>query len=483
VARNGIVFAILFVVATALPIAARALECRYDVVVSDAIASELSVTIECDGGLPVSLAMAEGAPAWAGAMTLSDGGGEIEPDGERWLIPPGTRDGTAHYTLAFRAMAETMGGYVSADRTVGAIFAEPDAWIAAPEPGDDYELSIKFTLPNGGDIATSLPFDGERYRISAKNLWGAGPTVFGTFERIAVEVPAPGSLANGTNDTTSIDLVVVGRTLMKRADELHEWVKASALVNAEFWRGFPLETPLLILAPSDGNGITDGRVESNGGVTVIVRVGHRTERDELYQDWVLIHEMLHLGSPYMRDTGAWLDEGIATFYEPIIRMRAGWKTREDVWREWIEWMPNGRGAMGEVGLEDSEGGGIYWGGALFLLLAEIEVRERTNLTLGIEDCLRAVRDSGRTADTTWTTYEFATFCDATLGDLTVRNLMINHLHPGEPPDLDALWTRLGVSLVNGEIRFDDTAPLAAVRDAILTGGPNAQWQPVPIPAP
>ena len=477
------VFAFLSVIATILPTTARALECRYDVVVSDAIASELSVTIDCDGGLPASFAMTEGVPAWAGAMTLSDGGVEIEPDGERWLVPPGARDGTAHYTLAFRAMADTMGGYVSASRTIGAIYAEPDAWLAVPEPADAYTLSIRLESPNGGDIATSLPFDGTRHRISAEDVRWAGPTVFGTFDRVAIEVPAPRSLTNGTDDRTTIDLVIVGQAMTERADELSAWVKASALVTADFWGGFPIERPLLILRPSDGNRVTDGRVEAVGGVTIVVAVGYSTKSADLYQDWILIHEMLHLGSPYMRDTGAWINEGIATFYEPIVRMRAGWKTREEVWREWIEWMPNGLRAMGEVGLGDAEGGGVYWGGALLLLLAETEVRQRTELALGVEDCLRAVRDAGGTTDQTWTTIRFLDVCDETLGGTTLSELVMRHLVPGEPPDLDALWARLGVSLTNGEIRFDDTAPLAAVRDAILSGGPNAQWQPVPIPAP
>ena len=66
-----------------------------------------------------------------------------------------------------------------------------------------------------------------------------------------------------------------------------------------------------------------------------------------------------------------LNEGIATLYEPVIRYRAGWKPREDVWREWIGWMPNGLRAMGPVGLREAMSGGVYWGGALFLLLADI----------------------------------------------------------------------------------------------------------------
>jgi hypothetical protein len=421
-------------------------------------------------------------------MNLSDGDIDVIPDGERWLVPPGTRDGTARYTLALRAMAETMGRYVRAGKARDAVFADLDAWLARPEPGDGYTLSIGIELADGGDVATALPPEGERYRIAAGDVVAAGATVFGTFERTTVEVPAPGALVANSDARATIDLVIllppmdfIGRPAPTSTAQLVEWVERSGRAVAEFWGGFPVEHSLLLLVPTEGRRPTYGRVNGSGGISILVLVGTKAEPADLYQDWTLIHELLHLGSPYVRDTGAWLNEGIATFYEPIMRMRAGWKTREEVWQEWIEWMPNGLRAMGEVGLEDAQGSGIYWGGALFLLLAEIEVRQRTNLALGIEDCLRDIRDAGGTTDARWSSFDFIRLCDATFGGVTVSNLMINHLGPGTPPDLDALWAELGVSMEDeGAIRFDDSAPLAAVRDAILSGGPNAKWQPVPL---
>jgi hypothetical protein len=460
---------------------AMASECRYDVVVSDAIASELSVTVECEGGLPAAFVMAEGAPAWAGAMTLSDGGVEIEPDGERWLVPPGTRDGTAHYTLALRAMGKASHQYLPVTRVGPSMTAELFSWLAIPEPVDGYKLAIRFETPNGGDVLLALPRSDDRYRVAASDVPYVGAGAFGTFQREAINVPAPTALTRTSDDTTAIDIAILGDPMSADGATLTDWVARSGRAVAEFWGGFPVERALLLLLPVDGRSVAYGRVDATGGTTIIVLVGRDATQANLFQDWVLIHEMLHLGSPYMRDTGAWLNEGIATFYEPIVRMRAGWKTRDEVWQEWIEWMPNGLGAMGEVGLTDAERGGVYWGGALFLLLADIEVRQRTDLALGIEDCLRDIRDVWGAADTDWSSFDFVQLCDATFGGTTVSNLMINHLHPGEPPDLDALWAQLGVSMAeDGTISYDDTAPFAAVRDAILSGGPNAKWQPVPL---
>ncbi len=481
--RIGLPALLLPVALLISPADATAAECRYDVVVSDAIAGELSVTIDCDGGLPEAFDLSNSAGAdWMSSMVLSDGT-VVEPVAARWIIPEGQRDGSAQYHFALREMALHRTGHESALASDEAVLVPLDVWLAVPIPFWNWEtISISFSVPDGANVATSLPLaeDG-RYRIATALLGRAGPTIFGTFARIDVPVPSPASLNGNSGSTTDLNLVILDSAMASNVAALTRWVSDSARAVAEFWRGFPVDRPLTVLAPVDGSEVPFGRVTSDAGITVMVLVGRDAESDVLYRDWVLIHEMLHLGSPSMHDTGAWLNEGIATFYEPIVRLRAGWKTRDEVWREWIEWMPNGLRAMGEVGLADAQGGGVYWGGALFLLLAEIEVRQRTNLELGIEDCLRDIRDAGGTVDSKWTTQRFLDLCDATFGGMTVSNLMINHLGPADPPDLDALWAQLGVSMAaDGTIAYDDSAPLAAVRDAILGGGPNAKWQPVPF---
>ncbi|MEX2296539.1 MAG: hypothetical protein WD715_03940 [Dongiaceae bacterium] len=95
-----------------------------------------------------------------------------------------------------------------------------------------------------------------------------------------------------------------------------------------------------------------------------------------------------------------------------------------------------------------------------------------------------MRDRGGTIAEIWTTDRFLETCDGALEGATLADLAAQYLGPAEPPDLAALWTKLGVSMQeDGTIVYDDTAPLADVREAILTGGPDARWAPVTIPAP
>jgi hypothetical protein len=343
-------------------------------------------------------------------------------------------------------------------------------------------LVISISMPAGGDVATSLPRYPEGYRIAASDLDRAGYFVFGNFKRSEITLPAPGALASGSGATTQAHLILLDQGLKVTTAELVRWVEFNGHAAAEFFRGFPMADSFIVVVPEKGQYIKRGRVLPGASVTTMLHVGRDMPASWLYRDYVLIHEMVHLGSPSIDDKGRWLNEGIATYYETILRARAGWITREEVWQEWLDLFPHGLDALGPTGLEEADWNGIYWGGALFMLLADIELRQASGLRQGLEDCVRAVRDAGGTMDKDWTTKQFLDICDQTYGNTIVSDLAARYLKPGEPPKLTALWQRLGVSMAkDGTISFNDGAPLAAVRDAILSGGPDAQWKPVPRP--
>jgi hypothetical protein len=68
----------------------------------------------------------------------------------------------------------------------------------------------------------------------------------------------------------------------------------------------------------------------------------------------------------------------------------------------MEGLPKGLLRSGENGLNDSRRWGpLYWGGALFWLLADLEIRERTNGRFGLEHALRGVLESGGSIDAWW----------------------------------------------------------------------------------
>lgn len=375
-------------------------------------------------------------------------------------------------------MAEANQNYDSALKIGGSVMADVGGWLAVPVGKNDgrYELGFRFAPPAGSDYATAMPLVDGYHRLDAGDILYAGPLLLGKFERRSLDLPGPLALAPDSADPTrraQVDLAFLDGLGVADADQLASWIGDTAQVNAGFWQGFPVAQSLVIVLPVDGRGLPFGRVLNRGGVTTLLLVGKESPVAELYQEWVLIHEFLHLGTPFIRDRGSWFNEGIATFYEPIVRFRAGWKSEDEVWLEWLGMMERGLPAMGEVGLSEARGGGVYWGGALYWLLAEIAERARSDLKHGAEDGLRALLIESGAIDAFDRTGSATATMDRALKGSTFGDLADAHVAGKGPPiDLQDLWARLGVAIgPDGKIVYDDNAPLAAVRAAIVAGGP------------
>ena len=103
---------------------------------------------------------------------------------------------------------------------------------------------------------------------------------------------------------------------------------------------------------------------------------------------------------------------------------------------------------------------------MFCLLADIEIRKRSNNKLGLRDALRGVIAAGGSHEQDWPIERILATADKAVG-LDVLTRLHDQMGPKPvAPDLDGLWRDLGLRLTDGGIEFDDTAPLAPIRAAI-----------------
>jgi hypothetical protein len=70
-------------------------------------------------------------------------------------------------------------------------------------------------------------------------------------------------------------------------------------------------------------------------------VGREATSGGLSDDWVLVHEMVHLALPDVGRRHQWLAEGLATYVEGIARAQFGNREIADVWAEYRHSMPMG----------------------------------------------------------------------------------------------------------------------------------------------
>jgi hypothetical protein len=252
-------------------------------------------------------------------------------------------------------------------------------------------------------------------------------------------------------------------------DERRGWIEESANAVAEFFHGFPVQRAALMVVPvPDHLGVLHGKVVPAGGAGIALLMGEHTPRYRLYRDWILVHELFHLGFPSFWKEGKWLDEGLATYYEPIIRARAGWRSENSVWREFAHEMPQAVPALELGGLENtSDHGAIYWGGALLSLMADAETRRKSGGKLGLEDGVRGLIAAGADATQVWDLEHAIRIIDAQLGDSTLQQLASDHAVDGSPLDFDRTLHRLGVHRTDHGVILADDAPLSTVRRSMI----------------
>jgi hypothetical protein len=250
---------------------------------------------------------------------------------------------------------------------------------------------------------------------------------------------------------------------------LYEWIARAHKAITTYFGRFPVPQLDLHVSFSLGrSGVSRGKTWCYRGALIRITVGQKTTQAELNDDWMLVHEMVHLALPSVGDDQHWMEEGSATYIEPIARVMIGNLTAQRVWGDMVRDMPQGVPRSGERGLDFTQSwASTYWGGALFWLLADVEIRKRTSGRMGLQQAMQGILSAGGNILTDWPAERvLATGDRATRGDelQSLYNRIGRHYMD---VDLAQLWDQLGVNGAGGHVTFDDSKPLAYVRRAIM----------------
>ena len=275
--------------------------------------------------------------------------------------------------------------------------------------------------------------------------------------------PIPVKIDGGT-----VDVTIQPADFDLPQSALLDWVKLAGRAVTAYYGKYPVPRARVEILVREGQGVEDGHSDGDDGIWCRISVGRHTTVEQLNRDWMLTHEMVHFSFPSMRRRHHWIEEGTATYVEPIARVEIGNLTAGQVWSDMMRDMHQGLPEEGDRGLDNTHTWGrTYWGGALYCLLADIGIRKHTANAKGLRDALRAINRAGGAIDVDWPLEKALQIGDQATGSTVLMDLYAKMGPQPMAVDLPDLWKQLGVRRENGRIVYDDHAPLAGARQAIM----------------
>lgn len=207
--------------------------------------------------------------------------------------------------------------------------------------------------------------------ITLASLLAAGP--------VAAAHPGERTLQAGD---TQLHVDVVDVADAGRRAQLQDWLEEVAGATLTAFGRYPLRSARVRITQIDSDDespVPWGQTLRRGEPSVLLYVRRDAGLAELRADWTAIHELSHLFHPYMGGDGRWLSEGLASYYQNVLRARAGMLSADEAWRRLEAGFDRGRREDSQATLRElsrSHRGTmrVYWAGAAFWLEADIALR-------------------------------------------------------------------------------------------------------------
>jgi len=355
-----------------------------------------------------------------------------------------------------------------------------DDLVAAPQL---FLLRVDGDAADGADIGVELPagwsisapwretgHDGKSIRFHIPHTppdWAAA-VAFGHFDEERIALPGG-----------QLRFVALHGIDADAREKLRVWLaRVSRAVLSAYGR-LPLPDVQVLMIPvtsHHGEAIVFGQSVRGQGNALHLLVDPSRPAAEFDKAWVAAHELSHLMHPYLGDRGSWLAEGLATYYQNVLRARSGLLTPAQAWDRLHEGFTDAASKPdGDETLEQAAANmhashafrRVYWAGAAYWLTVDRDLRRDSNGQLSIELALSRFRDCCLPAYADWRPEDFVAKLDALLGVQTFSSRYREFAAMKRFPDWRKLYAELGIRDQGSRLGFDPHARDARWRDAIM----------------
>jgi hypothetical protein len=370
----------------------------------------------------------------------------------------------------------------AAQRVDGDLITDLGTWFWRPDVLEaDEDIDVEFELPAG--ISVSTPWQITALDGHVVHRVGHGPydwpaaIAFGHFSERVLELPQ-----------ARLRIAVLGESKLDEA-RITNWLHRAAAAVTTLYGRFPVPAVQILVVPGarGQEAVPSAYVLRGGGLSAHFFVNQNRADEELNADWTAVHELSHLLLPYVLSTDAWLSEGAASYFEHVLRARAGSIGAREAWQRIHDGFKRGMqsGARGQSLADATErmyrSGAflrVYWEGAAIMLLADQRLRSRTGGGQSLDSALDALQRCCLSPDVGWTGREVFSKLDELTGTTVFAELYEEYVHSATLPDVAEADQLLGLQqMADGRVVLLEQAPQRAARDAIMQRAERGSMQP------
>lgn len=392
----------------------------------------------------------------------------LQKDEECWtLVNPALRPVRVRYEYDLAGAADSFDNADYVQRHGEALTFSDEAVLLRPDPLPKLQpsplIEIEFSVPREVQVTAPwlrIPGPGIRYQFDAAQYDGGSYVTVGKFRSLGLL-----ALKN-----SRVELYVVGTA--KASDEtLRTWIEKAAAMSDGFYGHLMPPVVHIVLVPIAGRSSLGifGTVLRPQRPSVVIYFGGDATELPLHDDWVAPHEIFHIGNPRVRYKIPWLVEGFTTYYQDVLRARAGALTAEEAWSDLWDGVrkycqPAGTSLQSESARlrQTYHYTRVYWGGACLALLLDVEIRTRSRGQRSLDDVMRELRAQSLRKQLD----EAAVI--AVLSRATSPALVRRYLQETKSLPVQETLRALGVEVVGPDrVRLRDDAPKSAIRRAMF----------------
>jgi hypothetical protein len=419
-----------------------------------------------------------------------DGSGTVDADDTGWVARDWQAGECLSYTADLRAIAAEhkpdVGWQMGQD-----FIAAPQLWLLRPDVQADADAELSIQLPQGWSIsapwrrvehkegtgqtlmtaARTHTLDDssgakEYFRIPNTPADWSSAVAFGRFSEDRIALPG------GVLRLTMLDGVAADDRTKLRA-----WLDRIARASLSAYGRLPLADVQVLMIPVGGGhgAVMFGQSVRGQGNALELLIDPAAPAEEFADDWTAVHELSHLMHPYLGDRGAWLAEGLATYYQNVLRARSGLLTPAQGWDRLFQGFQRGAKARSDETLDEVAQNmhrshafqRVYWAGAAYWLTVDRDLRRDSGGTMNLETALSRFRDCCLPAYRQWQPEDFVARLDKLAGTAVFTRRYREFAGMRQFPDWAKVYADLGIRSDGGHLAFDAAAKDAAIREAIM----------------